>query len=417
MIFEDAPGIKEGINDLKENFNISTLGAGLIAAIFGCTGPPLIIIKGAMNAGLNEATITSWLFSVYFFGGLITILMALMYKQPICGAWSIPGAILVAGVLSNFNINQAVGAYLIAGVLVLFLGLTGLVGKVIRWLPLPIVMGMIAGALFEFGTKIVSAFEAGPVLIGICLIVYLIFSRLFPKIPGVVGALLVGLIFTVVTGTADFSKVSFEVAQPRFFVPEFSLDSFFSIAIPLAIMVIGAENAQAAGVLMAEDYDPPINAMAIISGLGGIITSFFGGHNANIAGPMTAITSGPDAGNSKEGRYVASVFDGVLFTGFGLLAGAATTIVTAIPANLINLLAGLAMIGVLTNAFETAFSGKFQIGAFFALIVAASGISILKIGAPFWALVVGIVVSLVLEPQDFERDVANSDKKVEGAAA
>jgi benzoate membrane transport protein len=119
---------------------------------------------------------------------------------------------------------------------------------------------------------------------------------------------------------------------------------------------------------------------------------------------MTAITSGPDAGEVKEGRYVASVFDGILFTGFGLLAGAATAIVTAIPSSLINLLAGLAMIGVLTNAFETAFSGKFQLGAFFALIIAASGISILKIGAPFWALAVGIIVSLLLERDDFKRN-------------
>jgi benzoate membrane transport protein len=404
MIFEDAPGIKEGFNDLKEYFNISTFGAGLIAAIFGCTGPPLIIIKGAMNAGLNEATITSWLFSIYFFGGLITLLIALMYKQPICGAWSIPGAILVAGVLSNFNINQAVGAYLISGLLVLILGLTGLVGKVIRWLPLPIVMGMIAGALFKFGTNIVMAFEEGPLLIGVSFVIYLIFSKLFPKIPGVVGALLVGLLLTIVTGTADFSQVSFEIVSPQFFVPEFSVDAIFSISIPLAIMVIGAENAQAAGVLMAEDYKPPINAMTILSGIGGIITSFFGGHNANIAGPMTAITSGPDAGEVKEGRYVASVFDGILFTGFGLLAGAATAIVTAIPSSLINLLAGLAMIGVLTNAFETAFSGKFQLGAFFALIIAASGISILKIGAPFWALAVGIIVSLLLERDDFKRN-------------
>jgi len=153
---------------------------------------------------------------------------------------------------------------------------------------------------------------------------------------------------------------------------------------------------------MAEDYDPPINSMTIVSGIGGIVTSFFGGHNANIAGPMTAITSGPDAGEVKEGRYTASVFDGILFAGFGLIAKAATALVQSVPSSLVNLLAGLAMIGVLTNAFETAFSGKFKLGAFFALIIAASGITIFKIGAPFWALTIGVIISLIMEKEDFE---------------
>jgi benzoate membrane transport protein len=401
-LFEKGPGIKEGIKSFKNYFNISSAGAGLIAAIFGCTGPALIVINGGLDAGLSQSTITSWLFSIYFFGGLITILMALWYKQPICGAYSIPGAILVAAVLSNFNINEAVGAYLIAGIIVLILGLTGWVGKIMRWLPQPIIMGMIAGALFRFGTNIVTSYKSAPLLIGLSILAYFIFAKIFPKIPGVIGALLVGGIIALIMGVADFSNLTFEIAKPQIFSPQFSLDAVFSIAIPLAVMVIGAENAQAAGALMAEDYDPPINSMTIVSGIGGIVTSFFGGHNANIAGPMTAITSGPDAGEVKEGRYTASVFDGILFAGFGLIAKAATALVQSVPSSLVNLLAGLAMIGVLTNAFETAFSGKFKLGAFFALIIAASGITIFKIGAPFWALTIGVIISLIMEKEDFE---------------
>jgi benzoate membrane transport protein len=62
------------------------------------------------------------------------------------------------------------------------------------------------------------------------------------------------------------------------------------------------------------------------------------------------------------------------------------------------------MIGVLLSAFEQAFSSrKFRYGAFFALVVAMSGITLLKISAPFWSLVIGVIVSLIMEPQDFER--------------
>ena len=100
---------------------------------------------------------------------------------------------------------------------------------------------------------------------------------------------------------------------PEFTAPVFTLDAFLAIAVPLAVLVIGAENAQAIGVLYAEGYRPPINAMTVISGLGGIAAGFIGGHNANIAGPMTAICSSDQAGEDREGRYAATVLNGILF--------------------------------------------------------------------------------------------------------
>ncbi len=85
--------------------------------------------------------------------------------------------------------------------------------------------------------------------------------------------------------------------------------------------MIGAENAQATGVLMAEGYRPPVNAMTLISGVGGVLASVFGGHNANIAGPMTAICSSEQAGPDRDGRYVATLVNGLLFLLFGISPG------------------------------------------------------------------------------------------------
>ncbi len=57
------------------------------------------------------------------------------------------------------------------------------------------------------------------------------------------------------------------------------------------------------------------------------------------------------------------------------------------------------MVSVLLIAFQQAFSKQagHQIGAFVALVVAMSNVSLLGISSPFWALVFGVVVSLVLE--------------------
>ncbi|MBZ4686464.1 MAG: benzoate rane transport protein [Clostridia bacterium] len=403
--FEKGPGIAEGLRDLPKYINAKTITAGTVAAIFGCTGPALLVINAATNGGLTQVQAISWLFSIYFFGGLISIFLALRYKQPINGAYSIPAAVMMISAMKYFSVYEAAGAYFIAGLIVLVLGLSGLIGKVMRWLPLPIVMAMIAGAMIRFGTGIISSTEKAPVMGIAALLGFLVLPRITKKIPPVLGALILGIIAAAITGGLNWSDVDYSFIAPQVLVPQFSIDALLSIAIPLAILVMGAENAQATGVLISQGYQPPINAMTIISGIGGMVTSFFGGHNANIAGPMTAICSSEEAGDDKEGRYAATVINGILFGGFGLVASLAVAFVSGLPKSLIGIVAGLAMIGVLLSAFQEAFGPKkFKTGAFFSLIIAMSGITILKVSAPFWALVGGVIVSYLVEPNDFKKE-------------
>ncbi|WP_343123569.1 benzoate/H(+) symporter BenE family transporter, partial [Haloparvum sedimenti] len=331
---ESGPGFRSGIRDISEYLDLNKVGSGLTAAIFGCTGPALIILQSAQQGGLTNAQAVSWLFAIYVLGGLITVGMALYYKQPIMGAWTIPGAVLVGIVLADFNLAQAAGAYFVSGLLVFIIGISGKFRDIVEKLPRPIIMGMIAGVLIGFTIDIINSISSAPYIAGLGFLGYLVFHRFFARIPGIVGAIVLGTGAAVWTGNTSFGSVSVELAQPVLVMPVFSIESIITIAIPLTIMVIGAENMQAIGVLQAEEYDPPINSMLVFSGLGGIVTSFFGGHNANIAGPMTAITSSEESGFPREGRYVASVIGGLLFGGFGLIAAAATSIVNAVPGTL-----------------------------------------------------------------------------------
>ncbi|MCR4441985.1 MAG: benzoate/H(+) symporter BenE family transporter [Peptococcaceae bacterium] len=402
-IMEKAPGFASGIADFSKHFNAKTVTAGVVAAVFGCTGPALIIMNAAQAGKLTPGQTISWLFAVYFFGGLISIFFGLKYKQPINGAWSIPGAVMLIDALKANSISDAAGAYLLAGIIVLILGLSGLIGKVMKWLPVPIVMAMIAGAMIRFGTGIVTSTKAAPLIGFLTLAGYFLAPKISKKLPPILTALVLGIAAAGFAGQLNFSGVKYTLIGPELVIPTFGTGAILSIAIPLAVLVMGAENAQAYGVLVAQGYKPPINAMTIVSGIGGMITAFFGGHNANIAGPMTAICSSEEAGEAKEGRYVATVVNGVLFGGFGLIASIAVTFVSGLPSSLISIVAGLAMIGVLISSFEYGFSTrKFRTGAFFALVIAMSGITILKISSPFWALLGGVLVSLIAERKDFE---------------
>ena len=402
-LYEKGFGFASGWADFFKHMNSYTITAGIVATVFGCTGPALIVLNAAQTGKLTEIQAISWLFSIYFFGGLLGILLASYYKQPINGAWSIPGAVMLIDALKTNSINEAAGAYFIAGVIVLVLGLTGLIGKVMRWLPVPIVMAMIAGAMIRFGTGIITNTGTAP-LIGLATLAgYFIAPKISKKLPPILTALLIGVIAAAVTGKLNFAGVSFNLVGPQLIMPSFNFGTMLSIAIPLAVLVMGAENAQAYGVLVSQGYKPPINAMTIISGIGGMVTSFFGGHNANIAGPMTAICSSEEAGPNKDGRYVASIINGITFGAFGLFASIAVAFVKGLPAGLVSIVAGLAMIGVLISSFEYAFTTKkFRVGVFFALVIAMSGISIFKISAPFWALLGGVLISLIAEPKDFQ---------------
>lgn len=387
-----------GEPSLRRAFNSKSISAGVVAALFGCTGPALVVINAAEAGNLSNAQTVAWLFAIYVLGGVISLFLALRYRQPICGAYTIPGAAILAASLTVIPFSDGVGAFIMSGVLVLLLGVTGLIGKLMRWLPMPIVMAMIAGALIRFATGAIDSIVAAPLIAGVAALSFFLVTRFTRAVPPVLVAGVVGLVLAFAFGQLQPADVNIAWVMPSFTLPTFSLDAFLAITIPLTALVIGAENAQATGVLMAEGYRPPVNAMTVISGIGGVLAGLLGGHNANIAGPMTAICSSEQAGDDPRLRYGAAIVNGVLFALFGLFAGLAVPFILAFPRALIVVIAGLAMIGVLLGALQQAFQkgGACQIGAFVALAVAMSQFSLMGISSPFWALLFGVAVSALL---------------------
>lgn len=409
-LIERGPGFVAGLKELPRNLNVSTVGAGLVAAIFGCTGPALIIINGASDAGLSPQQITSWLSAVYLIGGLISLFMALYYKQPVTGAWSIPGAALVIAALPDFSLSEMIGAYLVASVFVLVLGLSGFVRKLVSWLPMPILMAMIGGVLFGFAIDVVAAGKTAPFIVGAAVVGYFVLSRFVKVVPGVVGALVLGSVVAAFTGGFEAAAQGSGMILPSVTTPEWNWLAALGVGIPLAL-VIQAENIQSMGVMIAAGFRPPVNNMTVVSGAASVLVSSFGGHNGSIAGPMTAICGSDQAGANRDGRYAASVVNGIVFVAFGALAGIAVTVVTVLPQPLIAAVAGLAMLSVLLTAFGGAFgAGRYRLGALVTLVVAMSDVTLLGISSPFWSLVAGVIASLVLEPADFR--LQGSDETV-----
>lgn len=404
-IMEKGHSLGPSFVQLLKDTNPAGVGTGLVATLFSTLGPGVIVMTSAKAGGLTDAQAVSWLLAIYTFGGLATIFMALRYRIPLVVAYSIPGAVLLAKLLPNFTLSEAVGAYIVVGIVTLILTVTGLIKKVVDRIPVPIMLGMVGGVLFSFGIGLFKASIEQPKIYGVMMLVFfgtMAFKKFASKIPPIVVAIVVGTALLVFYGQIKPIPMHFELARPEFIWPTFSLRAIIDISIPLFFLVIGVQNIQAVGVLIAENYTPPINAMYLVPSIGAFFNASIGGHCAVTAGPSTAICSSPAAHEKHELRYVAAFYEGVFWFCFALLAKAAVDAVNMVPKEFTIVLAGIAMFDVFSTAFRGAFAGKFRYGALVAFFLSVANIPIFNVGAPLWAIIFGVLISLVLEMDDFK---------------
>lgn len=375
---------------------------GAVGMLFAGTGPMVILLKAATDGGLSAADINSYVFAAFAFGGMLTILASVAYRQPIAIMWTIPGAVLAGAALDHLSLPEVLGACFASGLIMLVLGLSGGVSRLMAALPLPIVMGMVAGVFLPFGLGIVAAFESTFLMALAMLAAFLacqrfaVVGRVFPP---VLAALLAGAAVLAAGDQAALDgELTFALARPQLYLPVFSWQAIAELAIPLTVTVVGIHNAQGFVILRQAGYEPPQNVLTAVCGGGTLLFGLFGSVPTCVTGPANAIlnTSGP-----LPERYLSGVVFGLIAIAYGLAAPLMVSLGLALPTAFIAMLGGLAMLQVLQGAFVTAFSGRFTLGALSAFIVTLSGVSIVNIGAPFWGLVFGVGISLVLEMDDF----------------
>jgi benzoate membrane transport protein len=408
-MIETGRGFGSGLRELPKSLTLSALAYGATAWLFAVTGPFLIYVNAARQGNLSAMELNSWIFGGYFVCGLLSVALSLYYRLPLLAAITIPGGVLVATALSHLSFQEVIGAYMLTGVLITVLGITGAVKRGMEWLPLPITMAMVAGILLQFGLGIITSLQQTPLVSGITLIAFLSVSLVKPvarRFPPVLGAIIVGLMATAAIGQANWRLLTFEIAQFEFIAPAFTWPAAAELVIPLALTVVAVQNAQGIAILQNMGYRPPFDAVTIASGVGSMIVAPFGSQSVCLAGPMTGIVTNPSIGPRKN-RYAAALVTGFLWMLFGLFAPTATALSRILPGSLVNLLAGLALLEVLGSCFAAAFGGNFRLGALFTFLITISGVQLFNIGAPFWGLVGGALVSLLLERRDFRMSGAS----------
>ena len=93
---------------------------GLVGFLFAASGPLAIVLAAGTKGGLSEADLASWVFGSLLVNGIVSIIFCLRY-------------------------------YLVTGLLMTALGLAGWVQRAMQTIPMPVVMGMVAGVFLSFG--------------------------------------------------------------------------------------------------------------------------------------------------------------------------------------------------------------------------------------------------------------------------
>src|SRR5437660_1917128 len=237
-----------GWRQMLADFGAVYAANGFIGWVFSATAPVAIILSVGTQGGLSEAEIASWVFGVFFINGLITILFCWLYRQPLSFFWTIPGTVLVGQSLTHLSFQQVVGAYYLTSLLMLVLGLTGWVKRAMELVPLPIVMGMVAGVFLRFGLDLVHAVFADTAIVAPMVVTWLLLSalpQLGARCPPIIGALLVGALATITLGRFDASvPLQFELIRPVIQQPAWSAAAIVELVVPLAITVLVAQNVQ-----------------------------------------------------------------------------------------------------------------------------------------------------------------------------
>lgn len=384
---------------LRRDLGRTELINGLVGFVFSCTGPVAVILAVGANTGLSAARLASWVTAVFAFNGILTIVSSWRRREPLVYFWTIPGTVVVGQAMSaGTTWSEVIGGFIMAGVLMVALAATGQVERIMRAIPPPIVMAMVAGVFLSFGTGLVEAVVDDVGIAGPTALAYVVIAAVPPLarwFPPVLAALVVGAVVSAITDPPAAGSGRW-IAEPVWQAPTFGPGVLLELAIPLVVTVIVVQNGQGMAVLRSHGHHPPMNRVTFACGTFSLLSAPMGGASTCLAGPTNALVT---AGGSRHRHYAAALWCGLLAIGFGLLAPGAVQVITTMPESYVAVLGGLALLPTLKSAFGTAFCGQYATGALVCFLVTVTDFTVLNIGAAFWGLVAGVVVTLLLDPE------------------
>ena len=384
--------------------SVPALVAGLtVTIVFLAVLSIVLTAAGPKGMSLSASRTSGWIALLYGLPMVPSLVLSLRYRMPLLLTGNVFAIIFFTTLGDRVTFEELAGASMLAGAIVLVTAILGLTGQVARWIPAPIVQGLIAGAVMPFVVNVFSALRVADgegrvaTMVGAAVVGYLVGQLVLgTRLPAILPAFLAGCLAALLTGQlgeipSTFAFPSFEILRP-----EFSVAAILTVApVLLAVMTVQS-NIPAVIYLRGQGFDPPERVINLVSGGGTVLASLFAPVAVSLALPPVLVTAGPAAGE-RSLRYRAVFLPVVAGLVIALLAALATDLALLIPPVLLLAIAGLALVPALLAALKAISAGPLVLGPLFAFAIALSDMTIAGLGSFFWSLVIGTVVSVLFE--------------------
>jgi benzoate membrane transport protein len=370
---------------------VSTATAALVATVAGVGGTLPVVLAAADAVGATPAQASSWVSGLGIATALSALILSLRYRMPIITAWSTPGAALIASTSGVPGFRAAVGAFVLAAVLILLTAAIRPLGRLIERIPASIAAAMLAGILLRLVIAMVEHVPTAPLLVLPLIALFLVARGLVPTLASLIvlatGALLawsLGLVKPV---------PSLGLSHLELVAPAWDLATLVGLGVPLYLVTMASQNLPGFAVLRASGYRPPTQPVLAVTGAVSLGTAFAGAHTSNLAAISAALCTGPEAHPDPEQRWKAGIFYALWWSLIALFGASLVGLFGALPPALLATVAGTALLGSMASAMGSALAvDQDRFAAAGTLAVTASGVTLMGVGSAFWGLCFGLLV-------------------------
>ena len=370
---------------------VSTATAALIATVAGFGGTLPVVLAAADAVGATPAQASSWVSGLAIATALSALFLSVRYRMPIITAWSTPGAALIASTSGVPGIAAAVGAFVLAAILILSTAAIRPLGRLIEKIPPSIAAAMLAGILLRLVIVMVEHVPSAPLLVLPLIALFLVARILVPTLASLI-VLVVGALLAVGLGLVK-PMPALGLSRPELIVPAWDAGTLIGLGVPLYLVTMASQNLPGFAVLRASGYQPPTQAVLAVTGAASLGTAFLGAHTSNLAAISAALCTGPEAHPDPAERWRAGVFYALWWGLIAVFGASLVGLFGALPPALLATVAGTALLGSMAGAMGAALSAdQDRFAAAGTLAVTVSGVTLMGVGSAFWGLAFGLIV-------------------------
>ena len=370
---------------------LSAATAALVATVAGVGGTLPVVLAAAQAVGATPQQASSWVSGLGLATAATALVLSVRYRMPVITAWSTPGAALIASTSGVPSFRAAVGAFVLAAVLILLTAAVRPLGRLIERIPASIAAAMLAGILLRLVVAMVEHLPHAPLLVLPLVGLFLVTRRFWPALASLV-VLVAGALLAVALGMVK-PVPALGLSTLAFAAPAWDAATLIGLGVPLYLVTMASQNLPGFAVLRASGYRPPTQPVLLATGAASLATAFVGAHTSNLAAISAALCTGPEAHPDPAERWKTGPFYALWWGLIALFGASLVGLFGALPPALLATVAGTALLGSMASAMGSALAGdQDRLAAAGTLAVTASGVTLMGVGSAFWGLCFGLLV-------------------------